>query len=224
MNTQERATLYAAPAALFVGIVSIVGFIVLILFFGLEAPSVSSNPDGFHFWGFMSDVAQPIAMIPLIIVMAALHRVERPEAVTLSRVALMIGVIGALGVTMLQLLLIFRFLTFEQEVGPVVLAMGLTGVWLVLANYLALKQHILSAGLAWLGMTVGVAQALYPLLLQMLGGPNFYAELGSNYVAMAITAVIFLVSYIGFPTWAIWFSRRWAARPRMVKAGAAYAG
>jgi hypothetical protein len=215
---------YARPAALVAGIASIIGFIALILFFALEAPGVSADPQGFHFWGFISDIAGPLTMIPLIIVMLALHRAERAQAPTLSRVALMVGVIGALGVTLLQVLLIIRVLTFEQEVGPVVLAMGIAGVWLILASYMARVQHILPSGLAWLGIVTGVAQAAYPLLFQALGGANFYTNMGSDYVVMGLASIIMLVSYLGFPIWALWFARVWTSRRVKENTGVVYAG
>lgn len=221
---RNRFAPYVAGTALYVGIVSIIGFIALVLFFALEAPSVNTNPNGFHFWGFLSDVAGPLTMIPLVYVMVALHRVEQAQSPTLSRVALLVGVIGALGVTVLQILLIVKVLTFEQEVGPVVLAMALVGGWLVLASYLGQVQHVLPAGLAWLGIATGIAQALYVVLFPVMGGAGFYDQLGSNIPLMAITSVIFLLSYIGFPIWAIWFARAWSSTRAQSNVEAAYAG
>lgn len=222
MNNNRFAH-YAGPAAVVVGIVSIIGFIALMLFFGIEAPHVSSNPQGFHFWGFLSDVAGPATMIPLIVVMLALHERERAHAPGLSRAAVVIGVVGALGVTLLQVLLIVKVLSFEQEVGPVVVATAITGVWLVLANYLGQVQRILPARLAWLGIAVGAVQIAYPVVFQVLGGANFYQNAGSNVLLAAIAAVIFLVSYIGFPVWALWLARVWSSRRVKADAEMAYA-
>lgn len=221
---ESELTRYRSGAAYIVGIASIISFVSLILFFGLEAPQASANPQGFYFWGLVSDLAAPATMLPLLVVILALHQVERIHAPVLSRVAAIIGVIGALGVTALQVLLVIKVLTFEQEVGPVVLAMAIAGAWLVLANILAFVQHVLPMRLAWLGIASGAAQVSYPVLFQMLGGANFYASIGSDFTVIAITSVIFLMSYIGFPVWAIWLGRVWSRQRINAKSGVAYAG
>jgi hypothetical protein len=222
MNT--RLARYAIPAAYITGIMSILGFVSLILFFALEAPQASTNPQGFHFWGFVSDISGPATMLPLLVVILALHEIERARAPLLSRIAAAVGVIGALAVTVLQVLLVIKVLPFEQEDGPVVLAMAAVGLWLVLANYLGRVQRVLPSGLAWLGIVAGAAQVLYPVLFQALGGSGFYENIGSNYLLMAAASVIFLVSYVGFPVWAIWLGRVSSSQRVKAHAGAAYAG
>ncbi len=222
MNT--RLARYAGWAAYITGIMSIVGFVSLILFFSLEAPQATENPQGFHFWGLVSDIAGPATMLPLLVIILELHEIERDRARVLSQIAAVIGVIGALGVTALQVLLIIKVLPFEQEVGPVVFATALVGAWLVLANYLGRVQQILPSRLAWLGIAVGATQVLYPVIFQLLGGSRFYENIGSNYLLLAISSVIFLVSYVGFPVWAIWLGRIWSRQRANAKAEAAYAG
>ncbi|MBI5034350.1 MAG: hypothetical protein HZB51_27830 [Chloroflexi bacterium] len=221
MNNQLAR--YASGAAYMVGVMSILSFVFLMLFFSLEAPQVASNPDGFHLWGFLSDIAGPLTMLPLIIIMLVLHQIERARAPRPSQVATVIGVIGALAVTILQILLVIRVLSFEQEVGPVVVAMGIVGVWLITANYLGLAQRILPSKLAWLGILVGMVQAAYPVLFQMLGGANFYNNLGSNVFLMILTSVIFLGSYIGFPIWAIGLARFWSNQRKTADVKVVYA-
>lgn len=220
MNTQLAH--YASPMAWLTGIVSILSFVSLILFFSLEAPQLATNSASSEFWGPLSDIAAPLAMLPLIGVMLVLHQSERARAPMLSQVAIVLGIVGAVAVIILQILLVIKVLAFEQEVGPVVIAMGLVGVWLLIANYLGLGQHIMPAKLAWLGIFVGIAQAFYPMLFQILGGANFYNNIGSSVGLMLLTAVIFLGSYIGFPIWAIWLGRVWSNQ-RKTKTEAAYA-
>jgi hypothetical protein len=211
MNTRLANNI--SLAAFITGVMAIVGLIAIILFFGLEAPTATANSQQFHFWGTLSDVSAPLTMIPLLVVILALHRFERSRAPVFSQVAAIVGVVGALGVTILQVLLIARVLSFEQEVGPVVVANGVVGVWQILANYLARLQQVLPSRLAWLGLAVGVAEALYPVLFQILGGASFYSTIGSNYVLLTLTGVIFLVSYVGFPIWAIWLGRALSRTP-----------
>lgn len=219
-----RLARYAGWAAFLTGVMSIFGFVTIVLFFALEAPQIGTPAEGAHIWGPLSDMAGPLTMIPLIVVMFALHWIERESAHIFSRVVALIGVGGALAANVLQVLLIAKFLSFEQEVGPVVVAMGIVGLWLLLANYLAWIQHILPSGLACLGIVVGVSQVLYPVLFQVLGGTNFYANIGSDYWLMTFTGLVLLVSYVGFPAWAIWLGRVWSNRRKPSKAEVVYAG
>lgn len=222
MNT--RLARNAAGAAYISGVASIVGFVSLVLFFTLEAPqAAASSGSGFDFWGLISDISGPATMVPLLLVVLALHQIERDRAPLLSRIAAAFGMIGALAVTVLQLLLIFKFLTFEQEVGPVVLGNAAVGVWLVLANHLARVQGVLSPRLAWLGIVVGVSFVLYPVIFPIVGGAGFYNNIGSNYLLLIVTGLIFLTSYIGFPVWAIWLGRVWSSQRAAARAEAVYA-
>lgn len=222
MNTQPAR--YAAWAAYITGIAGILGFILLVLFFAIEAPQIATNPQADNIWGPLSDIAGPAAMLPLLLVILALHQIERARAPLLSRAAAVTGFIGALGVTILQCLLIVHVLSFEQEVGPVVWANGIVGVWLLLANYLGLVQRILPSPLAWLGIAVGVSEVLYPVIFPVVGGANFYESIGSNYPVLTITIIIFLVSYIGFPTWLIGLGRTWSSRRSKANSEVVYVG
>jgi hypothetical protein len=216
----SRVTRYAAGASYLNGILGVVSFVTLILFFALEA---SAGSQGAHLWGPLSDIAGAATPLPLLLVMLAFHQIERDRAPVLSRVAIAFGMIGALAVTVLQLLLIIKVLPFEQEVGPVVLANAVVGVWLVLANHLARAQAVLSPRLAWLGIVVGVSFILYPVIFPIVGGADFYNNIGSNYLLLIVTSLIFLLSYIGFPVWAIWLGRVWSRQRATAHAEAAYA-
>jgi hypothetical protein len=88
-----------------------------------------------------------------------------------------------LGVMLLQLLLLTKVIPFEQEVGPVVFATGLVGVWLILVSYLGRRQRSLPPRLAWLGMAVGAAFVLKPILLSAAGGGltgGFHVKLSAS--------------------------------------------
>jgi hypothetical protein len=216
----NRPARYAAGAAYISGIMGIVGFVSLTLFFAVEAPAGSQ---GAQLWGPLSDISGPATMVPLLLVVLALHQSEHDRAPMLSRVAAAIGMIGALAVTVLQLLLIFKFLTFEQEVGPVVLANAVVGVWLILANHLARVQSVLSPRPAWLGIVVGASFVLYPAIFPIVGGADFNNNIGSNYLLLIVSSLIFLISYIGFPIWAIGLGRIWSRQRETAHAEAAYA-
>src|SRR5512143_865701 len=97
MNT--RLAGYISRAAVMTAIMSVLGFVALVLFFALEAPQVAANPGGFDLWGTISDIAGPLTMLPLLVVVLGLHELERSRAPLASRIAAALGVIGALGVT-----------------------------------------------------------------------------------------------------------------------------
>ncbi len=77
----------------------------------------------------------------------------------------------------------------------------------------------------WPGWALSLAQqVLYPVMFQVLGGSGFYENIGSNYLVLTISSVIFLVSYVGFPVWAIWLGRIWSRQRANVNAEVVYAG
>lgn len=200
-----RMTTYAGWAAYVSGIAGILAMVTLLLFFGLEA--TPSSAQGFHIWGPLSDICPIIQMLLLLVVARALYLMERRSAPGLSLVAGVLGMIGMLGVALLQFLLIVKVIPFEKEVGPVVVATGLVGVWLILVNHVGRVQRLLPARLAWLGIAVGVAFILEPAMLSVIGGGVEWQNIMSNYLLLAGSALIFLVAYVGFPVWAIWLGR-----------------
>jgi hypothetical protein len=131
-------------------------------------------------------------MVP---VAAALYLLSRPNAAGLALVALAIGVISLGTVGMLQALLVFGAVTFEQTIKEVLAAGGAMGLWLILGNVLALGAKTLTLGLGTLGIVAGVAHIL-PAVGYRKGGqshPLFYA--GS------------LLALVGYSIWAIWLGR-----------------
>ncbi len=196
---------YAGWAAILSGIAAILGLVSLIFFFSLEStPSTTQAP---HFWGPVSDIALIFQMLFLLIVALAFYFSLRALAPRVSLISFLIGAVGMMGVVLLQILLRLYILTFEQEVMPVVFATALVGSWLVMINILGLRQGILTSRLAWLGIATGVAFLLEPVMLLAAGGAVAWRVFMSNYMLLAGSAIVFLVSYIGFPVWAFWLGR-----------------
>ncbi|HVP22012.1 MAG TPA: hypothetical protein VMS73_09155, partial [Anaerolineaceae bacterium] len=100
-----------------------------------------------------------------------------------------------------------NILTFEQEVTPLVFVTALVGVWLVMISILCQRQGILPTRLGWLGIVTGVAFLLEPVMLSAVGGAVAWRVFMSNYLLLAGSVVVFLVSYVGFPIWAFWLGR-----------------
>lgn len=213
MNT--RLAPYAGWAAYLSGAAAILGLVSLLLFFGLEAPQAAANSvQGSHVWGPLSDICPIVQMVSLLVVARVLYLMERPGAPGLSLIGGAIGIAGMLGMVLLQLLLIVKVIPFEQEVSPVLVATAAVGVWLILVNYLARRQKSLPSRLAWLGIAAGVSFALELLIFSALGGAVAWRNIMSNYLLLAGSALVFLVSYVGFPVWAIWLGRVLASANR----------
>jgi hypothetical protein len=203
MNT--RLTRSAGWASYINGIAAILGLVSLLLFFGLESAPLTGR--GFHIWGPISDICPILQMASLLVVAYAFYRIQRSRAVGLSLIGTTIGMIGMLGVALLQFLLIFKVISFEQEVGLVLLATAAVGVWLIFVNFLGRRQGSLPSRLAWLGIAVGAAFILEPVMLSAAGGAVAWRVFMSNYLLLAGSAVVFLISYVGFPVWAFWLGR-----------------
>ena len=112
-----------------------------------------------------------------------------------------------LGVALLQVLLRINVIPFEQEVGLVLFATAAVGVWLILVDLLGWRQGSLPSRLAWLGIAVGAAFVLEPVMLSAAGGAVAWRVFMSNYLLLTGSAIVFLVSYVGFPIWAFWLGR-----------------
>lgn len=202
---KTRYTRSAGWAAYFSGFAAILGLVSLILFFSLESsPNTAQNP---HFWGPISDIAPILQMGSLLVILPAFYQMQRSRALGLSLVGSIIGIIGMLGVVLLQLLLIAKVISFEQEVLPVLVATAAVGLWLISVNFSGWRQRNLPSRLAWLGIAVGAAFIFEPVMLSAAGGAVAWRVFMSNYLLLAASAVVFLVSYIGFPVWAFWLGR-----------------
>ena len=200
-----RLTLYLGWAAFFSGIASIVALISLLLFFGLEASA--GTPEGSHYWGPISDISPIFQMLSLLIVALGFYSMLRTTAPRFSLISCMIGIAGMVGVMLLQILLRLKILPFEQEVTLVLFATTLVGGWLMMISLMGRQQKIFPLQLAWLEVAIGAAFILEPIIFTSTGGASAWRVFMSNYLFLTISAVVFLVSYIGFPIWAFWLSR-----------------
>ena len=210
MNTR-----LASYAAYLSGILAILSAVFLSLFFGLEAPNMANaaiqQP---HVWGPLSDICPIGQMLALLVVAQALYQINRAGAVRLSRLTYLIGLAGMLGVSSLQLLLVMGVMSFEPEVGPVLFATAVVGVWLILVNYPGRRQSPLPARLAWLGMGVGLALMLQPLIFAVIGAEMNWQNIMSNPLLIVGSALVLVLSYVGFPIWLFWLGRTFTATQR----------
>ncbi|HLC02731.1 MAG TPA: hypothetical protein VJK02_06820 [Anaerolineales bacterium] len=118
------------------GIVSTAGVAFLITMFALFAARNTALGQTFGLLNDISAVVQYLLAIPIAL---ALHRILLPYSnPALIRLATVVGIASMMWVVALQLALVFRVLTFEQQAGWVSLAIFVgVGSWLVITGLVA---------------------------------------------------------------------------------------
>jgi hypothetical protein len=143
-----------APAALRAsGVIGGVGIVFLVAMFAAFAAGQRSAGMAL---GWVNDVTGVVTLPLAVPGMVALHARLRPHAPRASGALMVIGLGAAGAISGLQLLLVTGTLTFEQEVGPVMVAFLVLAVWFVATGWLAAR-----AGLVPRGTGLGVLAALY---------------------------------------------------------------
>jgi len=153
-----------------------------------------------------------ILMALLIVVALALYLILRSVAPAMSLAAMAFGILGMLltgaahVLAMASTLSPDQFNTTGEGIGP-----AGTGLWLLLANYLALQTKALPRGLTWIGLIAGAGWLMSGVGALSGGSQNLPFSIGP--------LGIFLVS----PIWAIWLGRRLLAKthsvPQMARSG-----
>ena len=134
-------------------------------------------------------------MLFMVPVAPALFLLTRPSAIRLALVAAVIGVTGMLIAAVLQALLVFGAVRFEQRIAAVLAAGGAVGVWLLLTNCLMLAVQVLPNGLVIFGIVAGVGY-----ILSVLG-----FHIGGQQHPLFYTGA--LLGVLGYSIWAIWLGR-----------------
>jgi hypothetical protein len=151
-------------AALASGLVSAVGFVCLAMMYALFA--ADSTPAALAF-GWMNDVlavVNGLLMLPVVVAVHVLLRSQRPTA---SRLALMIGIGANLAIVLLQSLLVVGTLTFQQEIGPVLVAFLFLAAWFVTTGYLGSSSRLLPNGIRM--SLLAITYVAYPIWAFWLG-------------------------------------------------------
>ena len=125
----------AGSIAVLSGIVSAIGVVLLIAMFILFATPYKELALSV---GYLNDICvalQYLLAIPIALVLRQILQVYQPD---LIRIATIVGIVSMVLVFGLQLLLIFKVLTFEKQVVWVSLAMILgVGSWLIITGIVA---------------------------------------------------------------------------------------
>jgi hypothetical protein len=163
-----------------------------------------------------------IALMALIILVAlTLHLRLRSLAPTLSLAAMAMAILGAVLTAVAHVLQMagglsdVQFNTVGEAIGPAAI-----GVWLLLANYVAVQRRALPRGLAWVGLISG-AGYLASGVGALIRGPE------SAGTQNPLSSIGPLGIFVVYPVWAVWLgiwmmrqARRVTAEPAVVKPGA----
>ena len=201
---------------------SVVSGVFLFLFYGLEVPRMATaGPNAPQTFGTLNDIAtlfQCLCGLPLTV---ALHRLAPPSRWRFSAINMAIGVVGLLGVVLVQGLLVLRMMSFDVNLPLVMAAFGLFGAWMLLANRLAHASGAFSRRLARLGQVTGLVFVLGSVIV-LLGvfiawrAPSVVERAGTliqQNPALAGAIVIVLIPLVlawcvAVPLWLIGVGRR----------------
>lgn len=137
----------AGPSALLAAMATVVGAVTLVIFFARGG-----------WWGLANDIASIVLMLATIPVAVGIAQVSKPW-VAWSAGAAAIGVIGMLGASVSQALLIARRFTYQQLL-PWTLGFGaVVGVWYLLIGIGGLRSPFFEAGLLSLD-TLAIASGI----------------------------------------------------------------
>ena len=160
----------AGVIALVTAVISAIGVVLLIAMFALFATQQSELGNRV---GWLNDICVALQYLLTIPIALALYRILSAYNPLLIRIATILGIVSMLIVAGLQLLLIFKVLTFEQQVLWVSLAMILgVGSWLLVTGLAARSTNRLPNSL--LMSILAVPYIGYPVWtfwigLQLLG-------------------------------------------------------
>jgi hypothetical protein len=123
---------FAGWCAYFSGAVSFIG----IVFLGLMFIGFSTNNWRLQRFGTLNDSCNIIQYLLALPITLALHQRLKAYGLTLSRVATLIGIAAMIAIVVLHFLLVRGVMTFEEQVGFVMIALIVIGIWLVITGYL----------------------------------------------------------------------------------------
>jgi hypothetical protein len=128
----DQLILIAGWCAYVSGVVSLIGIVFLIMMF----VGFATNNLRLQRFGTLNDICIIIQYLLALPITLALHQRLKLHGLALSRTATLIGIAGIIAVAILQWLLVSGMVTFEEQVGFVMIALLVVGIWLVMTGYL----------------------------------------------------------------------------------------
>lgn len=182
----REATLFrlAGWSAYFNATVFTLSLVALMLFFSIGG-----------FWGSLNDSLSVFWVLSFIPLAAALYQINRSVNGPISLAGSVIGIAAMIVFAVLQTLLVFSIVRFEQTFSAVLTMTALIGLFAVIHAFLARAGHSLPAGLIWVMIIYGIASLIGALGFQIGGEQHPLAMIG-----LLLTAISGLI-------WVIWFGR-----------------
>lgn len=199
---------YVGWAAILSGIADLIGLVFLILFYVLEAPQIlqSGEPSTPPLFGTLNDASFIFVALFMVPVALALHLKEQTQSPTLSRIVLVIGLVGMAATAISQALYVPRLISSIQQGPLLTISIGVIGLWLFLVNLLARRGKTLPSGLSWLGMAVGASLILMPVTYFAGGGSEIVNDPSAG-LSNPLVIAGFIAATLGlavvYPVWAI---------------------
>lgn len=207
---KNSLTMHADRAAYLSGLLMLLSFAALVAFLASDAPRImqAGTANQQSLTGDLITFFQALSVLLMIPIAFALPVFARTRAASLSRAAMIIGILGMGVLVAFSLLVVVRVMSEPQAGVPISFAYGAIGVWLIGANYSA-RGGELSTRLAWLGVVIGAALVLWTIMYWVSGAAYVEspAVLQSNVLFLIGTAALGLSSYILYPMWAFWLGR-----------------
>jgi hypothetical protein len=201
---------YAGWLAYVSAILVVVGAVLLFLMYYYALTPVATVPGGaspddfsriLKFVGLFTSVL----MLPLPV---ALYRFTGHPRWDSGWVAMALGVLGWLTISLTQALLIITRINFEVTEPFAMVGVALLGVWMIAANSLARAEGALGRLVSWLGQLIGMSFVLAVVAIVL------------STVSDALITVVFVLAIpgtlafvVGFPIWLIGLGRRFLGPP-----------
>jgi hypothetical protein len=146
-------------------------------------------------FGKINDASSVLQMLFMLPIAVAIFLLTRSIAFGLALLSAIVGVTGMLVAAVLQALLVFGFVAYEQTIRAVLWAGGVVGLWLLATNLYALAAEVAPGGLAILGVVAGVGYVLTVVGFRLGGQQHPLFHIGA------------FLGVLGYSAWAIWLGR-----------------
>jgi len=135
------------------GLIAAVGVVFLVAMFASFAVGSTSAGQAF---GRVNDVLILVAYLLAVPSVLGVRSIVRPRGRVAADLAATLGIASIAAIVVLQAMLVTEALTFEEQVGPVSIALLALGAWFVIAG-----RMVTSAGFAPNGVRMGLLAAVY---------------------------------------------------------------